>query len=65
MDEKNEAVEWMRAAPGRHLEQVIDPVPGGISVTTRWMDGQELFRQDCAIELDSVTMDGQAADLGG
>ena len=60
-DAMDERLEWMRAAPGRRIEQVIEPVPAGTSVTTRWIEHDLLVRQDCHISLESTNGNGEAA----
>lgn len=64
-DAMDERLVWMRAAPGRRIEQVIEPTPSGISVTTKWIEADQLVRQDCAIELDDVPANGSAAEMKG
>lgn len=64
-DPMDERLAWMRAAPGRRIEQVIEPVPTGYSVTTRWIEHGTLHRQDCHISLDAFAAGGAAADMKG
>lgn len=64
-DPMDERLDWMRAAPGRRIEQVIEPVPAGTSVVTRWIEHGDLVRQDTHITLDAVPMDGGVTDWKG
>lgn len=61
----DERLDWMRVAPGRRIEQVIEPVPAGTSITTKWIEQDVLVRQDCHISLDNMPMDGAAAEMKG
>ena len=42
---------WVMAEPGRKVVQTIEPTPQGWSVTTQWVENDQVKRQDCEIAL--------------
>lgn len=45
----DERVVWVRKRPGRKLVLILEPIPDGFSITTQWLQGENLERQDCEI----------------
>lgn len=60
----DERVVWVRAAPGRKLIQIIEPMPAGFSVTTQYFENGELTRQDCNVCIRPALSEGGAATFG-
>lgn len=56
----DERVVWLRAKPGRKVIQIIEPAPCGFSVTTQWIEGGQLVRQDAHVAVRPVNGNGEA-----